>query len=229
MPLISDMLPGFLGKGFWVSLQDAESLLIWILKMLNEKGPLPPLTPPRKIPESFPVKCWKTSRGFQPSRIHNRWKVTLAQDGRHFFQLLHKQVGKASPPLFGVSCAIHFWSYFVIDSCVSVSHNWLFNFFLTHSYPWSFLPAPACQVPPLKLSLEGSFFHKLSLHHWPLSPAAELHFFVPVLHSLGARPGVLQPWKQMVLINLPSTRFLAGHTSVTVGSCLTICHVQKQQ
>lgn len=114
----------------------------------------PPLAPPRKIPESFPVKHWKTSRGFQPSRIHNRWKVTLAQNGRHFFQLLHKQVGKASPPLSGVSQAIDFWSRSTIDSCVSVSHNWLFNFF-----SYSFLPlklSPSSCLPsstPWRLAL----------------------------------------------------------------------------
>lgn len=59
MPLISDMLPGFLGKSFWVSPQDAESLLIWILKMLNEKGPFPPSNTPKENPRIF---LWNAGR-----------------------------------------------------------------------------------------------------------------------------------------------------------------------
>lgn len=63
--------------------------------------------------------------------------------------------------------------------------------FLIFFFFYSFLPlelTPCSCLPSstlVTLFLEGSFFHKLSLHHWPLSPVAELHFFVPVLHSLG--------------------------------------------
>lgn len=65
MPLISDMLPGFLGKVFWVSPQDVESLLIWILKMLNEKGPLPPPTPPKENPRIISCEKLENFKGFK--------------------------------------------------------------------------------------------------------------------------------------------------------------------
>lgn len=60
----------------------------------------------RKIPESFPVKSWKTSSIFGPSRKHNRWKVTLADIlssictkmwAKHFL-LLYEALRPYAPP-----------------------------------------------------------------------------------------------------------------------------------
>lgn len=157
--------------------------------------------------------------------------MALSQDGRHSFQFLHKQVGKAFPPLFWVSCAIHFWSYIVIDSCGSFSHTWLFNFFLAYSYPWSFLPAPGCQAPPLKLwSLKAFSFtsHPCTTgHSVPCLNWISLCLWCILWGSDWELSIGLQSGKQMALIYLAISRHLEGHILVTVRPSLIVYGVLK--
>lgn len=113
--------------------------------MLHKKGPFSLLTPPGKIPESFPVKCWKTSRSF--TSIQNTQQIECDIFSNICTNKLVKPLR-----LFLGSLNHNFWLYFITDSCVCFPH-WetvILVFLVTRSYSWSFLPAPACQIPPLK-------------------------------------------------------------------------------
>lgn len=191
----------------------------WKSSNLNTKNvtwkrtPPPSNTPRKKNPRIFSCEMLEDFKEFfnHPRNTTNRmW---------HFFQLLHKQVGEASPPLFWDLSTIHFWLYFITDSCVSVSHNSHFKFFLLLVSTLGAFSLFLNAKFHLWNSVPWRLFHKWSLHHWPLSPGAGLHFFVPVLHS---QTRSSQSWKQMALINLPITRLVAGHPSVTKGSRLTM-------
>lgn len=154
----------------------------WKFSNLNTKNVKlkrtpPPSDTPRKNPRIFSCEMLEDFKEFfnHPKYTANRmW---------HFIQHVHKQVGKASPPLFGISQP---YTSDCIALLIPVSQ------FPTFGILIFLLLIPTLGAFFLEL-LHAKFhlwnyvlwrlFHKLSLLHWPLSHGAGLHFFVPVLHS----------------------------------------------
>lgn len=188
-------------------------------KNVKWKKTPPPSDTPRKNPRIFSCEMLEDFKEFF---IHPKYTANRMW---HFIQHVHKQVGKASPPLFGISQP---YTSDCIALLIPLSQFPTFGiliFFVTHSYPWSFLPAPACQVPPLKLcplkALSQVVLPPLTTLSWGWTAFWECLCCI-------LRPGVLQSWKQVALINHPIITFAAGHPSVTMGLCST-CPVPKQQ
>lgn len=135
----------------------------------------------------------------------------------HFFQHLHKQVGKASPPLFRISqplllIVFHYWFLCLFPTLGNCHFSFFgYSFLLLELSPCSCMPSSTFET----LSLEDSF---ISCPHTTDHSVLGLDCISLCLYCLC---WVLQSWKQMALINLP-IRLVAGHPSVTMGSCLII-------
>lgn len=104
-------------------------------------------------------------------------------------------------------------------------------FFLAYSDPWSFLPVPGCQVPPLKLwSLKAFSFtsHPCTTgHSVPCLNRISLCLWCILWGSDWELSIGLQSGKQMALIYLAISRRLEGHILVTVRPSLIVYGVLK--